>query len=166
MRAGDQAVKIRRVSSIGATLLVVALLTGCGTRTAAFPRSTGSAPRSAQDVALADFLSHFQGEVSEVYASATTTLADWRKVEPGNTSGISGEPGEEDKTLFVVFLKGPFTRLDPGNLMGSESPVAYDEARLIFDDAGTLLNTRVWVSAGHGPPFSTGDPAVDAAFDD
>lgn len=153
---------------VGAGLLLLGtLLAACATKTVNVSRSTETAPHTAQDVALAHFGARFDGDVSEVYASATVTLADWRKAEPNNTSGIA-ESDEEGEALHVVFIRGQFTPalgLAPAG-SNPESPTVYDAARLIFDDEGNLLGAEVWNAPDRGPPFSTGDPPIDGAFED
>ncbi len=95
-------------------------------------------------------------------------MQEWRRAEPGNTSGIGTQPGEDTSNVHAVFVKGDFTIVGPPSDVspGSSMMSSYDEGRIVFDDTGEVLGVSLWSAADAVPPKSTGDPAFGPAFDD
>jgi hypothetical protein len=121
-------------------------------------RSDASIPSEAATEALAYVASHY-GSVDTSFASAATTFGDWQQVEPDNTSGL--DMGKS-ASIYALFVTGTF-QLQGGPGMQSD---VFDEARVVFDDQGMVLNFRFWVEETHKAPFTTGDPPFASDFDD
>ena len=157
------------------------LLASCAPRTFTNPRATPSTrlppvllvnpsalsspiPEDAETTALQYFEGRY-GSVTEIYATGSGTLSDWRTAEPGNTSGLETEP--DGMSVYSLFVRGTFEAVGPPAAPGEKGSVSnWDEGRVTFDSDGRVLHVRLWVAADRDyAPFSSGSPAFDPAFD-
>jgi hypothetical protein len=107
------------------------------------------------------------GKVLTVYAEDDATQADWRQVEPNNTSGLAIESEEDTKSVHFVFFTGDFFANGPACVAcDGVQGASFDEGRAVYDDRGQILNLSLWVIKDSKPPRTTGSPAFGTDFDD
>ena len=87
-------------------------------------------------------------------------MAQWRALEPNNTSGIDISENEQTKPVYAVFVTGSFT-----GFRGAGGGTGYDGARIVFDGEGNVLEVRDWQSEFAPPSFTSADPPFGSDYD-
>lgn len=100
-------------------------------------------PQDALSWALGQFAGEY-GEVARVYGQASSTMAEWREVEPSNTSGLEVAPRESTELVYAVFVLGDFLVVGPIRAGSPQPKHSYTAGRIVFDSGGDALNVQLW----------------------
>jgi hypothetical protein len=142
---------VRFVMGLG---LVIVLLVACRATPARPPQAAGSVSPALKAAGLEDINSDCKsGALNTVYGQGATLMADWRRLEPRNTSSITYVPGTD--RVFAIFVRGSCTGpLSPGGTV----PPVYTVARVVVDEDGRVLySTKLNRDSSRlpsTPPFS------------
>lgn len=158
---------------LAASVCAAALIgvgSGCGTES----QHAGQEPRadSTTVAGLSRALSALSGTYGRVTSTSETTvstMSEWRESEPGNTSGYTRHSAPDDSTVYAVVVTGHFKAFGPMRATGEEAEATYDNGHIVFDEAGHLLNVRLWSSSTPVAGLANAAAAWSAfgsAFDD
>jgi hypothetical protein len=140
----------RLLAATACAAALIGLAAGCGEQPLSVDRERAADATTVAPAALARALSTFSGEygrVTEVSEATASTMGRWRRSEPGNTSGYGRDAHPDDAAVHAAVVSGDFEVAGPMQASGEEARAAYDRGRIVFDEAGDLLNVRMWSSS-------------------
>jgi len=114
-------------------------------------RARSQTPPEIPKEILSQALSEFQaayGPVKETYGVARSTLDDWGKDEPNNTSGLDKSSEKADTAVWAIFVSGDFVVEGPPPSWNHGNPIisTYSSGRLVVDETGDVLSVQLWTN--------------------
>jgi hypothetical protein len=140
----------RLLAAAACAAALIGLAADCGEQPLSVDRERAADATTVAPAALARALSTFSGEygrVTDVSEATASTMGRWRRSEPGNTSGYGRDAHPDDAAVHAAVVSGDFEVAGPMQASGEEARAAYDRGRIVFDEAGDLLNVRMWSSS-------------------
>ena len=126
---------------------LIAVGSGCDTNSQSVHQVPPEKPRTVAGLTSALSHLHMYGPVTSVSGATESTMGKWRESEPGNTSGYARNSPPDASTVYAVVVSGRFKVNGPMRANGEEAEATFDQGRIVFDEAGNLLNVRLWSSS-------------------